>query len=92
MISTVMIIGLMDDVITDNTRYMLVQRPYRNVQGEFVDDKFPIRYWTRATNNYFMNMKKGTLIGIRGRLEYEEGIGVLIMCDFLETLHLPLKS
>jgi hypothetical protein len=39
-----------------------------------------------------MHMKKGTLIGIRGRLEYEEGIGVLIMCDFLETLHLPLKS
>jgi hypothetical protein len=92
MISNVMVIGLMDDVISSNTRYILVQRGYRNVEGVFVEDKIPIRYWTRAENNYFMTMNKGTLVGIRGRLETDSGIGVLIMCDFLETLHLPLKT
>lgn len=91
MISTVMVIGLIDEVISDNTRFLRVQRPYRNIHGEFVEDKFPIRYWTRATNNYFMSMKLGTLIGVRGRLEVDETVGVFILCDFLETLHLPLK-
>ena len=92
MISNVMVIGLMDDVVSNNTRYICVQRGYRNVEGIFVEDKIPIRYWTRATNNYFMTMAKGTLVGVRGRLETDQEVGVLIMSDFLETLHLPLKT
>jgi len=89
MISNIMVIGEIDDVISDNTRYIKVIRPYRDSSGKVVEDRFPIRYWTRATNNYFMTMKYGTLIGVRGRLEHVEQLGVVIMCDFLETLHLP---
>jgi len=92
MISTVMIIGIIDEVIQPNIRYIKIQRPYRDVKGIFVEDRIPIQYWTRATNNYFMTMKEGTLIGIKGRLEVIEGVGTTIICDFLEPLHLPLKT
>jgi hypothetical protein len=92
MISNVMVIGLIDEVIKDNMRLIKIQRPYRDVKGIFVEDKIPIQYWTRATNNYFMTMKIGTLIGVKGRLEVIEGVGPTIVCDFLESLHLPLKT
>ena len=92
MISNVMVIGLIDDVIKDNMRLIKIQRPYRDVKGIFVEDKIPIQYWTRATNNYFMTMKTGTLIGVKGRLEGIDGVGPTIVCDFLEPLHLPLKT
>jgi hypothetical protein len=92
MLSNVMIIGEKGDVITENTRYIRVQRPYRDSKGHFSEDRFPIRYWSKATNNYFMNMKLGTLIGIKGRLEYVENIGITIICDFLESLHLPIAK
>lgn len=92
MITNVMAIGLIDDVIADNVRYILIQRPYRDVDGKFHTDLIPIRYWTRATNNYFMTMKKGTLIGIKGRIETVEGVGLTIICEFFETLALPLKD
>jgi hypothetical protein len=39
-----------------------------------------------------MTMKKGTLIGVKGRLEVLQGIGPTIICDFLEPLHLPRNS
>jgi single-stranded DNA-binding protein len=92
MISHVMIIGEIDEVVSDNTRFIKVQRPYRNAHGIFSEDKFPIQYWSKATNNYFMNMKMGTLIAIKGRLEFVESLGVMIICDFLESLHLPLAK
>jgi hypothetical protein len=92
MISNVMVIGLIDEPIQDNVRYIKIQRPYKNQQGIFVEDKIPIQHWTRATNQYFMTMKTGTLIGVKGRLEVVEGIGPTIICDFLEPLHLPLKT
>lgn len=92
MISHVMVIGEIDDVLSDNTRYIKVQRPYRNAQGVFSEDKFPIQYWSKATNNYFMNMRNGTLIAIKGRLEFLEPFGMMIVCDFLESLHLPLTK
>jgi hypothetical protein len=91
MISNVMVIGLMDDPIKENIRYIRIQRPYRNHQGTFIEDLVPMQYWTRATNQYFMGIKKGTLIGVKGRLEVLEGIGPTIVCDFLEPLHLPLN-
>jgi hypothetical protein len=92
MITTIMMIGLIDEVISPNTRYIRVQRPYRNNQGQFIEDLIPIRYWTRATNNYFMIMKTGTLIGIKGRIEMVEEFGLTIICDFLQSLHLPLDK
>jgi hypothetical protein len=92
MISNVMVIGLIDEPIQDNLRYIKIQRPYKNVQGIFLEDKIPLQYWTRARNQFFMSLKVGTLIGVKGRLEVIEGIGPTIICDFLESLHLPLKS
>jgi hypothetical protein len=92
MIANVMVIGLMDDVINDNIRYLRVRRPYRDNQGVYHEDKIPIQYWTRARNHYFMTMKHGTLIAIKGRIEMKQDIGLTIICDFLETMHLPLKS
>jgi hypothetical protein len=92
MISNVMVIGLMDDPIQDNIRYIKIQRPYRDTKGMFVEDLVPMQYWTRATNNYFMTMKNGTLIGVKGRLEVIQGVGTTIICDFLEPLNLPRNT
>jgi hypothetical protein len=92
MISTIMIIGRIDAVISDNTRYIAIDRPHRNPEGEFVTDKIPMRYFTRSSNSFFMHLKTGTLIGVRGRLEVDAMIGVHIMCDFLESLQLPVEE
>jgi hypothetical protein len=91
MITNIMAIGLMDDVISDNIRFISIERHYRDTKGQFIIDRIPIRYWTRATNSYFMTMRKGTLVGVKGRIEMVEGVGLCIMCEFFETLQVPLE-
>lgn len=89
MITNIMAIGLIDDIVTDNIRYLSIERHYRDAAGKFIVDRIPIRYWTRATNAYFMTMRNGTLVGVKGRIEMVEGIGLCIMCEFFETLAIP---
>jgi single-stranded DNA-binding protein len=92
MITNVMMIGQIDEVIADNVRYVNVERYYRDENNQFIVDKIPVVYWTRATNNFFMTMKKGTLICVKGRLEVNEDIGLLIVCDYLEMLDAGPKT
>jgi hypothetical protein len=92
MITNVMAIGLMDEIITDNIRYLLIERHYRESNGMFMVDRIPIRYWTRSVNSYFMSMRKGTLVGVKGRIEMVEGVGLCIMCEFFETLNIPSEG
>lgn len=90
MLTNVVAIGKIGDPIKPNARYLEVERPHRDTSGKFVTDQLPIMYWSKAVNNYFMTMKKGTLILVKGRLETDEDAGLTLIADHMETL-LPVK-
>lgn len=90
MVTTVMIVGEISEVIMNNVRYLLVERSYRNYDGQFIVDKIPCQHWAKATNNYFMTIKNGTLVCVRGRLETIPDLGIGIIADYLETL-IPVR-
>ena len=91
MFTNIVAVGLISDAIKSNVRLLEVERPTRDKEGVFVTDQIPIMYWSRATNNYFMNMKKGTLILVKGRIEHDTDHGLTIVTDHLETL-IPVKD
>ena len=89
MMTNIVAIGKIGAEIKPNARMLEVERPHRNSEGNFITDQIPILYWSRATNNYFMNMANGTLILVKGRLEGTD-LGLAIITDYMETL-VPLK-
>ena len=90
MMTNIVAIGKIGAWLKPNTRMLEVERPHRNVEGKFVTDRIPIIYWSRAVNNYFMNMADGTLILVKGHIETTE-VGLTILTDYMETL-VPQKS
>lgn len=90
MLTNIVAIGVIDEEIRSNVRMLAVERPHRDPNGDFVIDKMPICYWSRATNNYFMTMRRGTLILVKGRLEHMPEVGLTIVADYMETL-MPAK-
>ncbi len=86
MLSPIVVLGTLKEEIRPNVRFIEVERPHRDDNGKFIIDRFPISYWSRATNNYFMTMAPGTLVLIKGRLEVDCDIGIHIMTDYLETI------
>jgi hypothetical protein len=91
MISHVMIIGEIDAVVSDNTRFIKFQRPYRDAHGIFSEDKFPIQYWSKATNNYFMNMKMGLYQMVHGSVKIMKWLLILKMVVDIPRLKDGLK-
>jgi hypothetical protein len=91
MFTNIVAVGLIDNPIKSNVRLLKVERPARDSEGIFVTDEIPVTYWSRATNNYFMGMKNGTLILVKGRIEHDADHGLTIVTDHLETL-LPVKD
>jgi len=91
MLTNIVAIGVIEDVVRPNVRLIAVERPHRDPNGQFVTDRIPICYWSRATNNYFMTMRPGTLVFIKGRLEHMPEVGLTIVTDYLETL-MPAKQ
>lgn len=86
MLTNVFILGQISDVISDNLRYLEVERPYKENSGHFSTDKIPVVFWKRIPKDYFMTLKLGTYVAIRGRLETMEKIGVVIVADYVEFL------
>lgn len=46
-----------------------VQRPFKNINGEYDTDFVPCLLWTGIAENTVEYCKKGDLVGIRGRLQ-----------------------
>ena len=86
MFTNVVILGLIGRKASDIARYLEVERSYKDHEGKFPTDYIPVVYWTRAANNFFMNLKEGTYVAIHGRLEHLGGLGVGVVCDSLEYM------
>lgn len=54
---------------------LLVNRPFKNVNGEYDADFFQIYLWDALSEIAIENFKKGTKIGIKGRIQtrFQEG-------------------
>lgn len=58
---------------------LAVQRPYKNVNGEYDTDFIPCVLWRGVAESTVQYCKKGDLIGVRGRIqtkttEYEDQV------------------
>lgn len=85
MISDVFLTGRMGDKIDDDLRYIELDRPVP-VSRKFVCDKIPVSYWTHQALSSFMKLSVGALITLRGRLEINEKLGIIIVAEQFETL------
>ena len=46
----------------------------------------PCLYWTRDNSNYLTSLKEGTLVAIRGRIDYSDNIGFHIIVEHLTII------
>lgn len=85
MITDLCIIGRCGDIIEENYRYIEIERPVP-VNGKFVVDKIPVRYWNCDINGYFYKIKNGIVLGIRGRIETDEHMGLVVVAEEITTM------
>ena len=82
MISDVVITGYLTDFDKRDKRFRHIE--YRSTDAlDNVERIFevPLLFWTRIENNILNNLKKGTFVVIRGRVEKDENIGLYILVE-----------
>jgi hypothetical protein len=85
MISDVFLTGRVGQKIDDDLRYVELDRPVP-YNRQFVCDHIPVSYWSHQPNSIFMKLVDGALITLRGRLEINEKVGIIIVAEQFETL------
>lgn len=79
------------DRINDCMRYLEVDRLPTSKQTYEIDS-FPAMYWTRVANSLFMEIKKGALIALRGRIEVDKERGIYILIEQYECIAMDGKK
>lgn len=51
---------------------LAVPRPFKNANGEYETDFFPISIWNGIAENTAEYCKQGDLLGIKGRLQFKD--------------------
>lgn len=82
MISDVVITGYLTDFDKRDNKYRHIE--YRSTDA--LNDverifEIPLLFWTRMENNILNNLKKGTFVVIRGRVEMDENVGLYILVE-----------
>lgn len=85
MISDVFITGRLSGPINETMRFVEIDRVIPE-HGKFVVDKIPVAYWSKEPKSRFMKLDDGVLVVIRGRLESEAKIGLIIVAEQLAIL------
>ena len=82
MITNLCITGAIGERLKENDiyRYILVDRQVP-ANKSFVVDKIPVCHWSKSTNNKFLKLSHGALITLTGRIENEEGIGLVVVLE-----------
>lgn len=62
-----------------------VTRIYKNTEGEYETDIIPVVLFDKIAQNTMEYVKKGDLIGVKGRLECTDG-DVHVICDKISYL------
>lgn len=82
MISSVFLSGRLGDVINDKMRYVEVDRPVPE-SGKFITDSYIIKSQTFESGP-FMKEPKGSYICLKGRLEKDPSLGLIIVVEIDE--------
>lgn len=84
MLSSVSLSGRLGEALADNVRYVELDRVLSTSEGgSYKIDKIPVRSYGGRLSR-FMSAKKGTLILLKGRLETNEKLGVIVIAEFHE--------
>lgn len=85
MISDVVLSGSAGSCINKLFRYVEIVRP-TPIGGEFPTDRIPVMYWSKQPSCAFYRIPVGSLVLVKGRLETDPELGVVILCEHLEIL------
>ncbi len=62
--------------------YLEVERSYKNQSGVIEKDLLLCRHWSNMKRNVFNITKDDTLVIVKGRLESENGVSIIIVEEF----------
>ncbi len=85
MISDVFLTGRLSEPINETIRLVEIDRMIPE-HGKFVVDKIPVLYWSKEPRSNFMKLASGSLVVIRGRIQIEAPIGLIIVAEQLAIL------
>jgi|GEM_PF-664854 len=85
MISDVFLTGRLSEPVSATVRLVEIERMIPE-QGKFVIDKIPVLYWSKEPRSRFMKLTTGSLVVIRGRIQIEGAIGLVIVAEQLAVL------
>lgn len=54
--------------------------------NETILDEIPICGWQKSSKSHIMNIKDGTLIVVKGRIERDDKHGLYVVCEILQFL------
>lgn len=66
----------------DDQLYIEVERGYKNQNGIIEKDLLLCRHWSKEKRNIFSIIKDDTLLLVKGRLETENNITIIIVEEF----------
>ncbi len=78
MISSVFLSGRLGPVVGEKTRYVEVDRVIPGPSGRYETDRFPVRTML-SRDGVFMKAAEGTHITLKGRLEMDPELGLVIV-------------
>lgn len=88
MLSSVFVSGRLGEVIEPKTRFVEVDRMVPGASGRYEVDKFIVRSML-CSDGPFMKLPVGTFIVIRGRLEQDPKLGLIIVDEVDELFSMP---
>ncbi len=67
----------------ENDIYIVVEREYKDREGNLIYDEFRLEYWSKNRNNSLCSLNENTKLFIKGRLESDEKIPLIIVEEFM---------
>jgi hypothetical protein len=88
MVSSFYLSGRLGDVISQDMRYVEVDRVIPDENSRFVVDHFPVKAMT-GPSGHFMKSPKGAFIDFKGRLECDKEHGLYLVDEIDEIFLMP---
>ncbi|MDY0177989.1 MAG: hypothetical protein RBR85_01960 [Bacilli bacterium] len=83
MISDIVVTGTLGKKINSYLRELIIEN-FNNLTAKKENFIIPIADWFKNENGKFHNLKEGTFVFIRGRIESEAKIGLYVVAETLE--------
>ncbi len=91
MISAVFVTGRLGEQITPLSRYVEVDRVVPGPTGKYEVDKIPV-FTYAGEGCFFMQAPKGSFITVKGHMETDKDLGVIIKMELEEIFPMGQKK